>query len=127
MSSSTGIPLRHGHLYPGQITLIALGVLLAWMSYEFVERPVKQARLTHVVRTSLAAATVMTMITSLILFNQGWTINSAGDRDLPDALRVLVTPGFGGDIDRGGELGECFLERGQGPELLTGSCMGGRR
>ncbi len=106
-----------------RLVAIAVSVLLAYLTYEFVERPIRFGRL-RAVRPAILASS-MAAIGALGLLV---VVSDGGAYRFPEALRPLAT--FQYDLQRQRyemeyRMGHCLLSRGQGFRELSPECFGG--
>lgn len=115
--------LQHWPFYLDKYFLIALSFLLAALSYQYLELPAKKMGIERVIKLSLSTATGLAVLSLVIFSTGGWTISHSTNRGLPEELQALNASDFSDDLDVGWRTGECFLERGQGPERFSNACL----
>ena len=106
---------------PSRLTRIAavlLAMLFAWLTYEYVEKPIRFGRRVARVPTALAGAmVVLALCGGLLIASDGWV------RRLPPELRTIATSEFKFDDDSAARAAHhCFLTPDEGPSAFAASC-----
>jgi peptidoglycan/LPS O-acetylase OafA/YrhL len=109
-----------GHLSrPTRMAAVALAILLAWLTYEYVEKPIRFGRKIPRVPTALASVmVVLAFAGGLLIASDGWV------RRLPPELRTIATAEFKFESDGPGQPDHhCFLLPEEGVAAFGANCI----
>ena len=104
---------------PTRIAAVLLAMLFAWLTYEYVEKPIRFGRRVARVPTALAGAmVVLALCGGLLIASDGWV------RRLPPELRTIATSEFKFDSDGPGRPAHhCFLTPEEGIAAFGANCI----
>jgi len=104
---------------PTRIAAVLLAMLFAWLTYEYVEKPIRFGRRVARVPTALAGAmVVLALCGGLLIASDGWV------RRLPPELRTIATSEFKFDSDGPGQPARhCFLTPEEGIAAFGTNCI----
>jgi peptidoglycan/LPS O-acetylase OafA/YrhL len=108
-----------GHLSRStRMTAVALAFVLAWLTYEYVEKPIRFGRKVPRVPTVLAGAMVgLALCGGLLIASDGWV------QRLPPEVRTIATAGFKFEHDGPGQPAHhCLLSPDEGVASYDASC-----
>ncbi len=109
-----------GHLSRStRMTAVALAILLAWLTYQYVEKPIRFGRKVARVPTVLAGAmVVLALAGGLLVASDGWVSR------LPPEVRAIATAEFKFDRDDPGQPARhCLLTPDEGVASFSASCF----
>lgn len=108
--------------YSNKIGILILSIILAWLTYKFIEKPIRSFNKLGVVSPVLLSVSVILALISI------YTVSNGGfpDRkknDLPSELHELLRPDFGGYIAKSWREHSCFLAKDETFEKFVPSCL----
>jgi peptidoglycan/LPS O-acetylase OafA/YrhL len=104
---------------PTKLGLIALSILLSWLTYRFIERPIRFGNL--IVETKKVPLALCAMLLATALLG-GYTYQRDGfDSRFPKFIQALLKNQP--KLDEGWRTGECILDQGHPSSEFSPSCV----
>lgn len=108
-----------------RIGIIVISFFLAWVSFRFVESPIRHGKNSGKIVLSLTSISFIIGIISLVSFK----LNGIPERmenkiaNMPPELREMLNPDFGGFIANNWREHICFLSKGENEEIFKTECV----
>ncbi|TGM60660.1 acyltransferase family protein [Leptospira vanthielii] len=105
-----------------KIGIFFLSVILAWLTYRYIEQPIRRLSKLSIVSPTLLSISIGLGILSFITYQK----NGFPDRkksELPSELHALLDPGFGGYIAKNWREHSCFLAKDETFENFKKYCF----
>jgi peptidoglycan/LPS O-acetylase OafA/YrhL len=114
--------------YLDKIGIIFFSFLLSWLTFKFIEAPLRHGKNTSIILTSLILISLFIGVVSFsVIYNKGYPQRISKNNEDPaitNALIQLLNPNFGGYIAAEWREHNCFLAKGEGIETFKDECKG---
>lgn len=110
-----------------KITVLVSSFLLAWLSYKFIETPIRRRRNAKPVIAALLGLSLTLGVLGIAVFKldgiPSRIATITDDKEMPAEIQAMLNPNFGGYLAKDWREHDCFLTKGEGPEIYGSKCM----
>ncbi len=107
-----------------RVAIIFLSFLLAWISYKFVETPIRHGKNNKVIVRNLLFVSFSIGIAGVVTFRmEGLPFRMEKiASSMPKEIREMINPDFGGNVAADWREHSCFLAKGETSEKFQSEC-----
>lgn len=110
-----------------KITVLVSSFLLAWLSYKFIETPIRRRKNSKPVVATLLGLSLALGILGIAIYKFDGIpsrISAITDyKEMPTEIQEMLNPNFGGDVGKDWREHDCFLAKDERPEKYKSDCI----
>ncbi len=108
---------------------VLVSLILAWLSYRFVEQPLRHRRNLFPIAVILLGISILIGLAGYTVFIKNGVRGRLPDQPLnaPGLLIELMNPELGGDVQEEWRHHKCFLGKGEAEQLFAAECIEEKR
>lgn len=110
-----------------KVVVLVLSFLLAWLSYKYIETPIRHRKNKKLVIASLFGLSLTLGLLGAAIYKLDGVPSRitkiTDDKEIPAELQEMLNPKFGGYISKDWREHNCFLAKGEGSERYGSECI----